>query len=109
MFRKANEMAPAIVVLEEFNSIGDASREPWKREVVNELLSILDGVQEQGKLLVLASTNYLDQIEVALRRVGRFGRQIKIDLPVAEARERFIRTFETKFKFALTTRCVHTL
>ena len=101
MFRKANEMAPAIVVLEEFNSIGDASREPWRREAVNELLAILDGVQEQGKLLVLASTNYLDQIEVALRRSGRFGRKIKIDLPVAEARESFIRTFEAKFKFTL--------
>ncbi len=101
MFRKANEMAPAIVVLEEFNSIGDASREPWKRDAINELLAILDGVQEQGKLLVLASTNYLDQIEGALRRTGRFGRQIKIDLPVMEARERFIRSFETKYNFTL--------
>ncbi len=100
MFRKASEMAPAIVVLEEFNSIGDSSN-PRQREAINELNSILDGVKKQMKILVLASTNYLEQIEGALRRTGRFGRQIKIDLPVAEARERFIRAFELKFKIVL--------
>ncbi len=100
MFRKAKEMAPAIVVLEEFNSIGDASQ-PWRRECVNELLSILDGVQQQSKIMVIASTNHLNQIEKALLRPGRFGRQIKIDVPTAEAREDYIRRFEQKFKLTL--------
>ena len=100
MFRKAKEMAPAIVVLDEFNSIGDSTI-TWKRDAVNELLAILDGVHKNSKLLVLASTNHLDQLEEGFLRSGRFGRQIKIDLPTAQARNCFIRKFEEKFEFSL--------
>lgn len=96
MFQKAAAMAPAIVVLDEFNSIGDSSI-PWKRDAINELLAFLDGPQRQSKLLVLASTNHLEQVEKAFLRWGRFGRQIKIDLPTAEARNLYIRKFEKKF------------
>ena len=100
MFRKAEDMAPAIVVLDEFNSIGD-SRNPWKRDAINELLAILDGFREKSKLLVLASTNHLEQIEAAFFRSGRFGRQIRIDLPSAKSRELYIRKFEAEFGISL--------
>ena len=101
MFRKAADMAPAIVVLDEFNSIGDAGI-VWKRDAVNELLAILDGVQKNSRLLVLASTNHLDQIEPALLRSGRFGRQLLIGLPTPDARRAYIRKFEAEFGFTLT-------
>jgi hypothetical protein len=100
MFRKAREMSPAIVVLDEFNSIGDSSN-PWKRDAVNELLAILDGVNRKSDLLVLASTNHLEQIEKAFLRAGRFGRQIRIGLPTAKARHTYIRKFEKEFDFSL--------
>ena len=100
MFRRAKEMSPAIVVLDEFNSIGDSTI-TWKRDAINELLAILDGVQSGSKLLVLASTNHLDQIEEGFLRSGRFGRQIRIGLPNAQARNKFIRRFERKFEFTL--------
>ena len=100
MFQKAATMAPAIVVLDEFNSIGDSTLF-WKRDAINELLAFLDGTQRQSKLLVLASTNHLEQIEQAFLRCGRFGRQIKIDLPTAEARDLYIRKFEKRFGLVL--------
>ncbi|MBO4344514.1 MAG: ATP-binding protein [Victivallales bacterium] len=100
MFRKANEMAPAIVVLEEFNSIGDSSQS-WKRDIVNELLAIMDGVQKSGNIMVLASTNHIEQIEEALLRSERFGRCIKVDYPTAEARTAYVHSFERKYGFEL--------
>jgi len=100
MFQKAADMAPAIVVLDEFNSIGDSTI-ICKRDAINELLAFLDGTRCKSKLLVLASTNHLEQIEMAFLRSERFGRQIKIGLPTAEARELFVRKFEEKFGFTL--------
>ena len=100
MFRKANEMAPAIVVLEEFNSIGNSSQ-AWKRDTVNEMLAILDGVQNEGNIMVLASTNHIEQIEDSLLRSGRFGRRIKVDYPTAEVRTAYVHSFERKYGFEL--------
>ena len=100
MFQKAADMAPAIVVLDEFNSVGDSTIK-WKRDAINELLAFMDGTQKQSKLLILASTNHLEQIEHAFLRWGRFGRQIKIDLPTAEARNLYVRKFEKKFGLTL--------
>ena len=88
MFRKANEMAPAIVVLE--------------RDTINELLSIMDGVQRGNNIMVIASTNHLEQIESGLLRSERFGRLIKVDYPTKEARAAFIHTFEEKYGFKLS-------
>ncbi len=101
MFRKANEMAPAIVVLEEFNSIGDSTI-TWRRDSINELLAIFDGVQSENNVMVIASTNHIEQIEESLLRSGRFGRRIRIDYPTFEARVAFIHSFEKKYGFELT-------
>ena len=99
-------MAPAIVVLDEFNSIGDSTMR-WKRDAINELLAFMDGAQKQSRLLVLASTNHLEQIEEAFLRWGRFGRQIRIDLPTAEARDLYVRKFEKKFGLILADEVRH--
>ena len=101
MFRKAKEMAPAIVVLEEFNSIGN-SNIVGKRDAINELLSIMDGVEKNGSLMVIASTNHIEQIEEGLLRGGRFGRHIKIDYPSANARTEYVHYFERKYNFKLS-------
>ena len=106
MFQRAAAMAPAIVVLDEFNSIGDSTMR-WKRDAINELLAFMDGAQKQSRLLVLASTNHLEQIEEAFLRWGRFGRQIRIDLPTAEARDLYVRKFEKKFGLILADEVRH--
>ena len=101
MFEKAKKNAPAIVVLEEFNSIGKADQ-PWRLDCVNTLLAQLDGVEEKSKIMVLASTNHIGQIEPALLRPGRFSRLVHVGLPNADARELFVRKFEKKYEISLT-------
>lgn len=100
LFTKARMMSPCIIVMEELNSIGK-SDQPWRVDAINTLLSHMDGVEESSKLLVLGSTNYVDQIEAALRRPGRFSRVVQVGLPEAEARDLFIRKFEDKYSFEL--------
>jgi len=101
LFTKAKKMSPAIIVMDELNSIGNSSQ-PWRVEAINTLLAHMDGVEESSKLLVLGSTNYINQIEVALRRPGRFSRIIQVGLPEPEARDQYIRKFEKQYSFELT-------
>lgn len=101
LFTKAKKMSPAIIVMDELNSIGNSSQ-PWRVEAINTLLAHMDGVEELSKLLVLGSTNYVNQIEVALRRPGRFSRIIHVGLPEPEARDQYIRKFEMQYSFELT-------
>lgn len=92
----AQKMAPAIMVFEEFNAIGSAD-EAYSRHSLNQLLSQMDGGTEKSPLVMIATTNYPEQIEPALLRAGRFGRKIKIDLPSRAAREAFAKRFLAKF------------
>lgn len=101
LFTKAKKMSPAIIAMDELNSIGNSSQ-PWRVEAINTLLAHMDGVEESSKLLVLGSTNYVNQIEVALRRPGRFSRIIQVGLPEPEARDQYIRKFEKQYSFELT-------
>ena len=57
----------------------------------------MDGGTEKSPLVMIATTNYPEQIEPALLRAGRFGRKIKIDLPSRAAREAFAKRFLAKF------------
>ena len=99
MFRKAEEQAPAVIVLEEINTLGNSTY--GRRDAINELLSILDGPQKGSRLLIIASTNHLEQLEPALLRPGRFGRQIEIGLPDDGARKAFILKFETDYEVSI--------
>ena len=102
LFRTAQEMAPAIVVLEEFNSIGNSSN-VFKRDDLNELLANVGGVNETGaKLLLIATTNHLEQIDPAALRPGRFGRHIRIGLPIAESRRRYALDFAGRHHLVLS-------
>ena len=62
----------------------------------------MDGVQRGNNIMVIASTNHLEQIESGLLRSERFGRLIKVDYPTKEARAAFIHTFEEKYGFKLS-------
>ncbi|MCH7659623.1 MAG: CDC48 family AAA ATPase [Euryarchaeota archaeon] len=84
MFEEAEENAPAIVFIDELDSIapkrGETSGDV-ERRVVAQLLSLMDGLEERGQVIVIGATNRVDAIDPALRRGGRFDREIEIGVP----------------------------
>ncbi|ABK78458.1 AAA ATPase [Cenarchaeum symbiosum A] len=93
MFREAEENAPSIIFIDEIDSIApkrdEVSGELEKR-IVSQLLSLMDGMTRRGKVVVIAATNRPDSIDPALRRPGRFDREIEIGIPGREGREQIL-------------------
>ena len=89
-FEEAQEGAPAIIFIDEIDAIapkrGDSGGEV-ERRVVSTLLSEMDGLQERENVIVIAATNRPDSIDSALRRGGRFDREIEIGVPNSEGRK----------------------
>jgi transitional endoplasmic reticulum ATPase len=84
VFEDAEENAPAIVFIDELDSIapkrGETSGDV-ERRVVAQLLSLMDGLEERGQVTVIGATNRVDSLDPALRRGGRFDREIEIGVP----------------------------
>jgi transitional endoplasmic reticulum ATPase len=84
VFEEAEENAPAIVFIDEIDSIapkrGETSGDV-ERRVVAQLLSLMDGMDERSDVVVIGATNRLDALDPALRRGGRFDREIEIGVP----------------------------
>ncbi len=89
IFKEAEENAPSIVFLDEIDSIApsrdDVSGEV-ERRVVAQLLTLMDGLGDRGNVIVIGATNREDSIDPALRRPGRFDREIEIGIPGRKAR-----------------------
>jgi transitional endoplasmic reticulum ATPase len=93
MFDNAEENEPAIVFIDELDSIApkrDETSGDVERRVVAQLLSLMDGLEERGQVTVIAATNRVDSIDPALRRGGRFDREIEIGVPDKEGREEIL-------------------
>ena len=93
MFDEAEENEPAIVFIDELDSIApkrDETSGDVERRVVAQLLSLMDGLEERGQVTVIAATNRVDAIDPALRRGGRFDREIEIGVPDKEGREEIL-------------------
>ncbi len=91
-FEEAEENAPSIVFFDEIDSIGskrDAEADVENR-VVAQLLSIMDGLDPRGDVIVVGATNRIDVLDPALRRGGRFDREIEIGVPNAEGRREIL-------------------
>jgi len=86
IFEKASENAPAIVFLDEIDAIA-AKREEIRgdqqveRRVVAQLLALMDGLKSRGRVIVIGATNIPNVLDSALRRPGRFDREISISIP----------------------------
>ena len=83
-FQEAGENLPAIIFIDEIDSIApkrDDVKGEVERRVVAQLLTLMDGLEEKGRLIVIAATNRVDHIDSALRRPGRFDREIEIGVP----------------------------
>jgi transitional endoplasmic reticulum ATPase len=93
VFDEAEENAPAIVFIDELDSIAPKRSETSgdvERRVVAQLLSLMDGLEERGQVVVIGATNRVDAIDPALRRGGRFDREIEIGVPDKEGRQEIL-------------------
>src|SRR5256714_7832911 len=84
IFKQAKEGAPSIIFIDEIDSIAPKREEVTgevERRVVSQLLSLMDGLEARGKVIVIAATNRPNAIDPALRRPGRFDREIEIKVP----------------------------
>jgi len=86
IFEKAEENAPAIVFLDEIDAIASKREEvrgdqQVERRVVAQLLALMDGLKSRGQVIVIGATNIPNVLDPALRRPGRFDREISISIP----------------------------
>jgi len=89
LFKTAEENAPSIVLIDEIDSIAPKREEVTgevERRVVAQLLALMDGMEARGKVVVIGATNRPDALDQALRRPGRFDREIEIGVPNRESR-----------------------
>lgn len=89
VFEEATDNSPAIIFMDELDSIasqrGEASGDV-ERRVVAQLLSLMDGLEDRSEVVVIGATNRVDAIDPALRRGGRFDREIEVSAPDKEGR-----------------------
>ena len=84
VFREAEQNAPSIIFIDEIDSIAPKREEvsgDVEKRVVSQLLTLMDGLKSRGKLVVIGATNRPNALDPALRRPGRFDREIEIGIP----------------------------
>ena len=89
IFKEASENAPSIIFIDEIDSIApkrDEVTAETERRVVAQLLALMDGLESRGKVVVIGATNRPNALDPAIRRPGRFDREIEIGIPDKEGR-----------------------
>ncbi len=92
-FEEAKEQSPSIIFIDELDSIAprrDDVKGEVERRVVAQLLTLMDGLNQRGEIIVIAATNRVEAIDPALRRPGRFDREIEISLPDRDGRKEIL-------------------
>ncbi|KXB04922.1 hypothetical protein AKJ48_00905 [candidate division MSBL1 archaeon SCGC-AAA261O19] len=93
IFEDAEKNAPAIIFIDELDAIASKREEVTgevERRVVSQLLSLMDGLEARGKVIVIAATNRPNAVDPALRRPGRFDREIVIGVPSRDGRKEIL-------------------
>ena len=88
-FKQAQDNAPSIIFIDELDSIAPKRDEvsgDVEKRIVSQLLTLMDGLEARGKVVVIGATNRVNSIDPALRRPGRFDREIEIGIPDEEGR-----------------------
>ncbi len=88
-FEEAEKNAPSIIFIDEIDAIAskrEESRGEVERRVVAQLLALMDGLKSRGKVVVIGATNIPNELDPALRRPGRFDRELEIGVPDKEGR-----------------------
>jgi transitional endoplasmic reticulum ATPase len=93
IFKEAEENAPSIIFIDEIDSIASKRDEvvgEVERRVVAQMLSLMDGLSARGEVIVMAATNRINSIDEALRRPGRFDREIEFGIPDKKSRKQIL-------------------
>jgi len=93
IFEEAEKNAPSIIFIDEIDAIAPKRSEVHgevERRVVSQMLTLMDGLKGRGKLIVIGATNIPDTLDPALRRPGRFDREIRIDAPDRDGRKEIL-------------------
>jgi transitional endoplasmic reticulum ATPase len=89
IFKEAKDNSPSIIFIDEIDAIAPKREEAYgdvEKRVVAQLLALMDGLTERGNVIVLGASNRPDSIDPALRRPGRFDREMEISVPNADGR-----------------------
>ncbi|MBI5228916.1 CDC48 family AAA ATPase [Candidatus Micrarchaeota archaeon] len=93
IFNQAEENAPSIIFIDELDAIAPKREEvigEVEKRIVSQLLTLMDGLKSRGKVVVMAATNRPNSIDPALRRPGRFDREIEIGVPDKKGRKEIL-------------------
>jgi len=93
IFDKAEKNAPSIIFIDEIDSIAPkrgGGIDQTEKRIVAQILTLMDGLKSRGQVVVMAATNRPEDIDEALRRPGRFDREIKINPPDEKARKEIL-------------------
>jgi len=96
LFKKAKQMAPSIIFIDEIDAVGKSRgefRNDEREATLNQLLTEMDGFEESSGVIVIGATNKIDVMDEALLRAGRFDRRIHISLPDLEERAKTLELY----------------
>ena len=101
LFKQAKEKAPCIVFIDEIDAIGQkrdgrAGGNDEREQTLNQLLTEMDGFEENTGVMILAATNRPESLDPALTRPGRFDRRVPVELPDLQGREAILRVHAKK-------------
>ena len=103
LFQEAGRRAPSIVFFDEIDGLAPAraarggAQDAIHGSVVATLLALMDGLDSRGRVCVIAATNRPDAVDPALRRPGRFDREVRFALPGPKARLEILKTHTRRF------------
>ena len=103
LFKQANEKAPCIVFIDEIDTIGkkrdgNISGNDEREQTLNQLLTEMDGFEDNTGVIILAATNRPESLDPALLRPGRFDRRVPVELPDLKGREDILKVHAKKIK-----------
>ncbi len=96
LFRKAKQMAPSIIFIDEIDAVGKSRgefRNDEREATLNQLLTEMDGFEDSSGIIVIGATNKIEMLDEALLRAGRFDRRIHIALPDLEDRKKTLELY----------------
>ena len=106
LFKQAKEKAPCIVFIDEIDAIGQKRNtggmggNDEREQTLNQLLTEMDGFEDNSGVIILAATNRPESLDPALTRPGRFDRRVPVELPDLEGREKILKVHAKKVKIA---------
>ena len=106
LFKQAKEKAPCIVFIDEIDAIGQKRNSgayggnDEREQTLNQLLTEMDGFEENTGVIILAATNRPESLDPALTRPGRFDRRVPVELPDLKGREDILKVHARKIKVA---------